>query len=61
MKVKNISDQPQAVPMLPSFAPGEERKVSNSEAEMLSRNPNFEIVKVKGTEKSKSVKAIEAE
>lgn len=41
MKVKNISNDNQAVPNFPAFKPGESRDVTEKEAEILLANPNF--------------------
>jgi hypothetical protein len=43
-KVKNITDEAQAVTGIPAFQAGETREVSEEEADRLSRCPNFEMV-----------------
>jgi hypothetical protein len=58
--VKNPSKSSVAVPNLPAFAPGEERKVeSKSEAELLSRCPQLVVTPLKESKKSET-KAEEA-
>ena len=62
--VRNTSEEVQAFTGYPPFEPGESRKVSEAEAEVLLRSPFIEEGKgsMKGTEvEGGSVKGVEAE
>lgn len=41
MLIKNLSGTAQAVPNFPAFAAGEVREVTQTDAEILLRNPHF--------------------
>jgi hypothetical protein len=44
MKIKNISQDIQAIPNMPEFKPGEEREVTEEQGSYLLANPYFESI-----------------
>lgn len=51
MKIKNVTNERQAVAWIPAFAAGEVKDVNKSEADVLLKNESFQLVKEEKKEK----------